>query len=159
MQRFLLIQILALEIVHDLLRRNLALLLGYLLDNICKLFVHRLWQLEAKISIHNESDTALAGLGIDTHDGLVLPSDIGRIDRQIRNLPDFALSLLHCLHALVDRILMGTGECGKYQLAGIRMSRMDRDLAASFVNTDNIVDMSDFQLRVDALGEHVVGDI
>ena len=62
MQRFLLIQILALEIVHDLLRGNLALLLGYLLDNICKLFVHRLGQLEAKISIHNESDTALAGL-------------------------------------------------------------------------------------------------
>ena len=54
---------------------------------------------------------------------------------------------------------MGTGECGKYQLAGIRMSRMDRDLAASFVNIDNLVDMSDFQLRIDALGEHVVGDI
>ena len=66
---------------------------------------------------------------------------------------------MESLHTFVDGILMGTGECGKYQFAGIRMSRMDRDLAASFVNTDNIVDMSDFQLRVDALGEHVVGDI
>ena len=129
------------------------------LDHIGKLLVHALRKLEAVESIHNKGYAALSGLTVDTDDRLVLSSDIAWIDRQIRNFPVLAVSFVESLHTFVDGIMMGTGECGKYQLAGIRMSRMDRDLAASFVNTDNIVDMSDFQLRVDALGEHVVGDI
>lgn len=132
---------------------------GDLLDHICKFFVHALWQLEAKIRIHDKGDTALSGLGIDSDDRLVLSSDVRRIDRQIRNLPDFALSFLHGCNALVDRILMRTGECSKHKLTCIRMSRMNRDLAASFVNFNDFIDMFNVQLRINALREHIIRNV
>ena len=61
------------------------------------------------------------------------------------------------MDALVDRVLMGTGKSGEYQLASIGMSGVDWHLAASFVDLYDIVDMFDIQLRIDSLGEHVVG--
>ena len=42
------------EFIHNLLRGNLTLLLGDLLDHVCKLLVHALWQLEAVEGIHHE---------------------------------------------------------------------------------------------------------
>ena len=70
------------------------------------LFVHHLWKLEAIVVIHNECHTALAGLTVDSNNRLVLPSEIGWIDRQIRNFPVWGLSLLQCMDTFVDGILM-----------------------------------------------------
>ena len=121
--------------------------------------MHALWQLETKIRIHDKGDTALSGLGIDPDDRLILSSDVRRIDRQIRNLPDLALSFFHGCNALVDRILMRTGECSKHKLTRIWMTRMDRNLAASFVNFNDFIDMFNVQLRINALRKHVIRNI
>ena len=107
MVRFLAVEILDAELFHDLLRCDLALLLCDLLDHIRELLVHAARKLESKEAVHNESNTALSGLAVDTDHRLVLSSDIGRIDRQIRNLPDLALSFHKRMHSLVDGILMG----------------------------------------------------
>ena len=71
------------ELLHDLLRCNLALLLCNRLDDVCKLLVHTLRQLEAEESIHNKGYAAFAGLAVNTDDRLILSSDITWIDRQI----------------------------------------------------------------------------
>lgn len=71
--------------------------------------MHSLRKTESVEGIHNEGYAALAGLAVDADNRLVLASDIARIDRQVRNLPDAIGSLLKRLHTLADRILMGTG--------------------------------------------------
>ena len=156
MHRLLLVEVVLLELIHDLLRSNLTLLLGDLLDHICKLLVHALRQFESVERIHNEGYATLSGLAVDTNDRLVLTTNIGRIDRQIRNLPDLASALMQSLHTLVDCILMRTGECGKYELTCIRMSRIDVHLCATLVNLCDLTDVLDIQLRIDSLREHVV---
>ena len=70
--------------------------------------MHGLRQLKAEISIHNEGNAALPGLGINADNRLIFPSDIGRIDRQIRYLPNLAVPFLHRLYALINGILVGT---------------------------------------------------
>ena len=88
------VQVVCTELVHDLLRSYLALLLCNLLDNVSKLFVHSLRKTESVEGIHDEGYAALAGLAVDADNRLVLASDITRIDRQVRNLPDAVVSLL-----------------------------------------------------------------
>ena len=95
--RFFLVQVILAELFHDLLRSNLTLLLGNLLDDIREFFVHALRQLEAVEGIHNEGYATLSGLAVDADDRLVLSADIGRIDRKVRNLPVLAVSLMESL--------------------------------------------------------------
>ena len=54
---------------------------------------------------------------------------------------------------------MGAGECGKYQLSCIRMTRVDGHLGTALVYFCDLADILNLQLRVDALGEHVVSDV
>ena len=39
------------------------------------------------------------------------------------------------------------------------MSRMNRDLAASFVNFNDFIDMFNVQLRINALREHIIRNV
>ena len=54
---------------------------------------------------------------------------------------------------------MGTGKCGKYQLACIRMSRINGHLCAALANLGDLLYIFQIQLRVDTLREHIVSDI
>ena len=103
--------------------------------------MHALWQLEAIEGIHYKGYAALSGLAVDTNDWLVLSSNIAWIDRQIRNFPVLAVSLMKSLHTFVDRILMRTGECGKYQLSSVWMSWRDLHLGAALVNFCDLTDI------------------
>ena len=96
--------------------------------------MHSLRKLKAIEGIHNKGHAALAGLAVNPHNRLILPPDIGRVDRQIGNLPVLALSLLKRLHPLINRILVRPGKCRKYQLSCIRMTRVNFHLCASFVD-------------------------
>ena len=151
MHGFLALQIIFLEFLHDLLRCNLTLLLGNLLDDICEFLVHTLWQLEAIEGIHDKGHAALSGLAVDTHDWLVLPADIAGIDRKIWNLPVLSVSLMKGLHTLVDGILMGTGKCSEHQLAGIGMSGRNIHLGAALTYICNLTDILNVKFRVDSL--------
>ena len=54
---------------------------------------------------------------------------------------------------------MGAGECGKYQLSCIRMTRIDGHLGAALVHLCDLTDVLNVQLRIDALGEHIVSNV
>ncbi len=151
MHGFLALQVILLKFIHDLLRRDLTLLLGNLLDDIREFLVHTLWQLEAVEGVHDKGYAALAGLAVDTHDGLVLPADIAGIDGKVWNLPVLSVPLVKGLHALVDGILMGTGKCGEHQLACIGMSGGDIHLGAALTDLCNLTDILNVKFRVDTL--------
>ena len=51
---------------------------------------------------------------------------------------------------------MRTGECSKYQLTGIWVSLRNIHLGATLVNLCDLTNILDLQLRIDALGEHVI---
>ena len=65
---------------------------------------------------------------------------------------------MHRLHALVDGILVRTGEGGKYQGTGIRLSRWNRHLRAALIDFLDAVDILERKLRIHALREHVIGE-
>ena len=119
--------------------------------------MHALGQLKAVEGIHHEGYAALAGLAVDPHNGLVLPANIAGIDGQVGNLPKLAAALMQRLHALVDGVLVGAGECGEHQLARVGMPGRNIHLGAALINLRDLADIFDVQLGIDSLGEHVVG--
>ena len=56
----------------------------------------------------------------------------------------------------MGRYLVGSGEGGEDQLARIGMSRVDLHLRAALVDLGDLLLIGDVQVRLDALGEHVV---
>ena len=139
MDRLLHVDIVTLELFHDLVRSDLALLLGDLLDDVRELLVHALRKMEAEEGVHDEGHAALAGLGVDADHRLVLSADVAGVDGQIRNLPVGVVPRVHRLHALVDGILVGTGEGGEDQLACVRMARRDGHLRAALVDLGDLL--------------------
>ncbi len=136
------IAILLLEQVKDLLRfQFLTLLVAGFLYHGAKLRVHGLGHLDAIVVGQNKGSAALAGLRIDPNDRLILSTHICRVDRQVRNLPIRGAAFFHIDLALVDGILMRAGECGKHQLAGIRLAGRHLHLGAALVNFCDLTDI------------------
>ena len=128
---------------------------GQRLDHLSDLGLHGLGELAAKLALHDVGHAALPGLGVDADDRLIGAADVGRVDRQVGDLPPpFALRG----HALVDGILMGAGEGGEDQLAGIRMARAHRQLRAGVGDLDQAAQIAQLQAGVHALRVEVEGD-
>ena len=90
------------EQLVDALRGDLgAHGIGLVLDHRTKLRVHGLGQIKAEVVLHDIGCAALAGLGVDADDGLVLPAHVGGVDGQIGDLPILGARVLHILAALV----------------------------------------------------------
>src|SRR5699024_5852361 len=116
------LKILLVEQVEDFLRLELPTLgvTGSLYD--CAEFrVHGCGKMIAEALGHDESRATLAALAVNADNGLILTAHICRVDGQIGNLPILGSALGHIFHTFVDSVLMGTGESGKYQFAGIGM--------------------------------------
>ena len=101
--------------------------------------------------VHHERRAALAGLAVDADDRLVLPPDVGRVDRQVRHLPVFRAALRHIGDALVDRILMRPGKRGEHELAGIGVPLVDVHARTLLIHALDVVHIREVQHRVDAL--------
>ena len=59
------------------------------------------------------------------------------------------------LEALLDGVLVGAGERGVDQVAGVGVARVDRQLGAVLHRAPDLVDVGEVDLRVDALAEEV----
>ena len=154
--RLLPVQIIFPKLLHDLLGGHLSLPLGDLLDHVGEFLMHAPGQLEAKEGIHDKGHAALSGLAVDPDDGFVFPADIRRVDGEIRHLPYLALTLQERMHALVDGVLVGAGEGGEHQLSGIGMAGIDVHFRTPLIHLRDPFYIGDLQLRVDALGEHII---
>jgi len=92
--------------------------------HIADFFPHFYWKHISEILFEDVCYTALSGLTVYAYDiCFIFSSHIMRIDRKIRHAPSFQIVILSEVHSLCYGILMGSGECSKYQLATIRLAR------------------------------------
>jgi len=148
------LQVLGFQQRVDLFGTHLqAQAVGFLLHHLAELDLHAPRQADAVFLLEQEGDAALAGLAVDANHGLVAAADVGRVDRQIRHLPDALLILLG--KALANRILVRAGERGMHKVADIGVARVYWQLVAFLHHLAHGVDVGEVQLRVNALGVHV----
>ena len=144
----------------DFIRTQLFMqMIGNGFCGIAHSLAHLRRQIQAVFRLQNIADTALSRLAVDADDVcIVVSSDIGRIDRQIRNGPGIRCFLLDPVHAFCDRILMGTGEGCKYERSAVRASRVDAHTGEGFKCMAEFRHIGEVKLRIDALHVHVHAD-
>src|SRR5699024_75295 len=165
------VQVLGGEDIPHLLGVDLTTLgVGDVLDHGGELHLHGPWHLQTVVGLHDVGDAALAGLGVHTDDSLVVAADILRVDGQVGNLPLGATQFLprnlggggtrldlggQGIQALVDGILVGTGERGEHQVAAVRVALGYTQLVAVLDGATDVLDVGEVQLWVHTLGQHV----
>ena len=122
------------------------------------------------IGLHDVGNAALARLGVDADDRLVVAAHVLWIDGQVGDLPDSLAQFFprdlgivragadggrQCIEALVDGVLVGTGKGGKDQLAAIGVALRHAQLVAVFDGLADLRQIGEVNLWVHALGEHV----
>src|SRR3546814_7625814 len=90
--------------------------------------------------------------------GFVAAPQVGGVDGEVGDLPLVVVLALARGEALLDRVLMAAREGGIDQLAAIGVARVDRELVAIFDRGDDLVDVREVELWVDALRVHVERD-
>ena len=112
-------------------------------------------EVELVVGLEHVGDAALARLRVDADDRLVGAAHVGRVDRQVRHVPDGLARALVRLHALLDRVLVRAREGRVDELAGVRMARVDRQLGAHDGDVAHLVDVRQVEPGIDALREQV----
>ena len=115
------------------------------------------------VGLQQVGHAALARLGVHADDGLVGTADVLRVDRQVRHEPHEAVQIgastvgghLTGLKTLLDGVLVGAGERGEHEVAGVRMAFGDLDLVAVFDGLADFRNVGVVDLRIDALGQEV----
>src|SRR6185437_864630 len=155
---------LAVERLPDLGGADLAaFFVGAYLDVLGELDLQSARQVKRVAGLHHVGDAALARLAVDPDDGLVRAADVVRVDRQVRDVPlvlterdTRRLGLrLKGLEALLDPVLVGSGERGVDQLARVGVARVHRQLVGVLSGAADLVDVAEVDHRVDALAEQV----
>src|SRR5690606_11386736 len=82
-------------------------------------------------------------------------AQVGRVDRQVRDFPQFVGFLLS--QAFLDGVLVRAGEGGKDQVASVRVTGVHGQLVAVLGGATHFVDVREVQFRVHALGVQVQG--
>ena len=96
---------------------------GDALDEVAHLGGHLLGQVVAEVVLQDVGDAPLAGLAVDADDvGLVLPVDVVGVQGEVGDGPVFLLPLFPEVHPLGDGVLVGAGEGGKHQVAGVGLA-------------------------------------
>ena len=130
--------------------------IGFGLDHVAEALAHLLGKPESEVVLQDESDTALAGLAVDTDDVSVIAApDIRGIDRDVGNGPLDVVVSCAVRHALGDGILMGSGKCSEYQSSAVRGPRVDVHAGVLFVLVDDLQHVVKIQLRIHSLAVHI----
>ena len=98
---------------------------------------------------------SLAGLRVDTDDGLVGASNVCGVDGDVWNAPvDVALALtgLLSLETLLDGVLVTTGEGSEDQLTGVGVAGVDGEAGALDDCVDDGEHVGEVETGVEALG-------
>src|SRR5690606_13109918 len=130
-------------------------LVRHALDGAAEFDLQTPRQDQAVFLLEQVGHPALAGLAVDADDGVVAAADVGRVDRQIWHFPDGVRFLLG--KALLDGVLVRTGEGREDQIAGIGVARVDGQRGAAFSAAAHFVDVGEVEAWVDALGVEVHG--
>src|SRR5690625_4275859 len=112
-------------------------------------------QLQSLVLLQYPGYAALAGLAVDPDHGFVGAADVGRIDRQIGDVPEVVVTLLARRETLLDGVLVGAGEGGEDQVARVGVAGVHRDLIAVLHGLHYRLDIGKIETRVNALAVEV----
>ena len=134
------------------------LLVGYVFHRVAHLFPHGIRKRYAEILFQNIIDAALAGLAVYAdHIGIVRPSHILRIHREIGNAPDPEIFVLTPLHSLGDGILVGTREGREHQVSGIWLAGIHMHPGTGLVFFTDFRHPGKVKQRIHPVGKHIHG--
>ena len=77
-----------------------------------------------------------------------------RVDGEVGHFPELVV-LTNGRHALLNGILVGTGEGGVDELADVGVAGVNRKTIGVFGHVTNLVDVADVEFRIDALRKEV----
>jgi hypothetical protein len=135
-----------------------AQFIGQLLDMLGEVRLHLLGQLQSLILFQYPGKSALAALRIDADHRFIAAAQIGGIDRQIGDFPQFVILGVLRGKALLDRILMAAGKGREHQFAAIGVARVDGQLVAIFNRVDDLINVREIDLGINALRVEVEPD-
>ncbi|MNQ38678.1 hypothetical protein D3C85_522680 [compost metagenome] len=125
------------------------------LDGAAELDLQAARQHQAVFLFKQVRHAALARLAVHADHGVVAAAEVGGVDREVRHFPD-GVGLLQG-EALLDRVLVRTGERREDQVARIRVARVDGQLVAVFRAAAHFVDVGEIQARMHALRVEIQG--
>jgi hypothetical protein len=128
------------------------------LDDLVERNLHASRKVQAETLLDEISHATFARLRVDADDRLVRASEIGRVDGQVRDLPDGVLFLFPLGETLLDRVLVAAGERGEDELAGPRVTRVDGQVVALGDSLDRVEQVGKVEIRVDTLRVEVDGE-
>jgi hypothetical protein len=143
-------------------------------DVFADLRVHGFGQVEAVFAIEDVGDAAFAGLGIDADNGFVGAANVGGIDGEVGDAPPvrsrtgrcFAAVLLRrvfevlsaSIETFLDGVLVGAGEGGEDEFAGVGLAIGDGHAGGAFVDFANGGEIGEVEAGFDAMGVKIEGD-
>jgi hypothetical protein len=127
-----------------------------LVDGATHLLVHEFGQLVAKLVFEHVGDPALAGLGIDPDDGLVVAADVGRIHGDVKYVPNRIRFLP--IPRLLDGILVRAAEGREHQVTRVGMTRVHLHASRALVHLADPGQVAQIEARVDPVGVQVQGE-
>ena len=144
------------NVVYPVRSQLLVCFIGYIFYHVADFFTHFFRNADAKVLLQNVAYTAFSWLAVDTDNiFIVSSSDVLRIDWQIRYGPVISFFRFTPCHTFCDGILMGAGECGKYQISCIWLSFIDMHSGQAFVDFTDLWNVSEIQSRIYTLREHI----
>ena len=154
-----LVLVLVLEGHQDLAGGELLVgVVGDALDEVAHLGGHLLGQVVAEVVLQDVGDAPLAGLAVDADDvGLVLPVDVVGVQGEVGDGPVFLLPLFPEVHPLGDGVLVGAGEGGKHQVAGVGLAVPHGHTGQALIALHDLGHVGEVQLGVHPVGEEVHG--
>ncbi len=147
----------------DLHHRKLLLqAVGHIVDVLAYFAVHRLRKIEAVLAGEDKGHASFPTLGINADDRFVIPPDIGRVDKEVGDLPKrfflVHLPLFSGIHALFNGILVGSAEGGKDEFSGIGQAGRNLHAGDSLIHLDNLRQVPEVEPGPDPLRVEVQGD-
>ncbi len=125
-------------------------------DGIAEMFAHFWRQRVAVRRFEDVADATFSGLGIDADNVAVVRSGhVVRIERNVWHAPFEQLFVFPPFHAFGDGVLMGAGEGGEHELAGVWLSWRDVHPGQALVAFDDGWHVREVEFWIDAVGVHV----
>ncbi len=117
-----------------------------------------LGQFDAEFTLEKIGNAAFARLAIDSNNFPIFASDIGRVDCEVRHVPELLPAAAPFGEALLDRILMRATEGGKDEFPGVGMSSRHRHAGAAFIHFANRIQIFKAKIWIDAVHVQVERD-
>jgi len=103
-----------------------------------ELALHLFWQFDAELAFEEVGDSTFARLAVDADDLMVFAAEVAGIDGEVRDVPDTRAVVTGPLgEPFADGVLVGSGESGEDEFAGVGVAWRDGHAGTALVDFDD----------------------